>query len=182
MARFKVGDVVRVRDTAERVFTCPEGGYYTLQVRAGELVTIAEVCGEKTYRIIEHPGGYWGEEFFYPRIVKPAPEPKPEFKVGDYVKVEYDGRITHIDGDHYCVVDGGEFWKEINPRYITKQEPAKPKQKMCRLGKVFEMPKNCYDCPIGCADSHANWIYGYEGERRPDICPLVVVDEKEAEA
>lgn len=113
MAKFKVGDVVRVRDDV--------GGNYTLRIRAGKTVTIAEVFGKETYRINEHPEGYWGEEMFYDCVVKPSPAPEPEFKPGDRVKVAYEGKIVRgPDGDGDYLIEVMGLSDYVPPQYITK--------------------------------------------------------------
>ena len=105
MAKFKVGDVVRVRDDLTAETDLPGGFTRQMGLYRGQLVTIGGSMFSGFYNVFLDGGiWFWPESVFYDCVVTPAPEPEPDpekpapkYKPGDKVRV----RDDLVDGKIY---------------------------------------------------------------------------------
>lgn len=117
--KFKVGDRVR------RVAPVPESD----GIREGSEYTVLEV-GKAGYEIKVEGSNYWFLSKYFDLIVAPSEEPK--IKVGDRVRVTYEGTVdslslspgayirTDVDGTGITTYAHAQFIEKIKPSLPTK--------------------------------------------------------------
>ena len=141
MAKFKVGDKVRVRSdlkTGER-YGCM---YFTefMKEHVGKVVTIEDWLGV-SYKIKECANPHWTDEMFE-GLADEAPEKKHNFKVGDRV------RINEVGKDNWNIFE--EKGVEFGTIIVCKGTGS--------IGVEFDTDFGGHDCFGKVKNGHGWWL------------------------